>query len=221
VKVKKHQQDDKIAALYYQAVDYFEKNKNKVYWVITGVIVVIAVIFIYFKSQNAKEIEASDALVKIQTIYFSGNYQQAMNGDSLGIAKGLIYIVDNYGSTQSGQIAKILLANCYYSSNDFDNALKYYKDFSGKNEIMKAASLSGIASVNEAKGDFKEAAVNYEKASRVSKDIVNNDEYLYNAIRNYFNLKDTESVKKISKQIKENYPKSKFIAQLNRYDLTN
>ncbi|HEY5533494.1 MAG TPA: hypothetical protein VIL99_00940 [Ignavibacteria bacterium] len=220
MKVKKHQ-DDKLAALYYQAVDYFDKNKNKVYWVVTGIVVLIAVVFIYFKSQKAKEIEASDNLIRTQNIYFSGDYNQAISGDSLGMTKGLLYIVDNYGSTESGQTAKILLANSYYFLNDFDNSLKYYKDFSGKNEILKAASLAGIGAVNEAKGDFKEGALNYEKAAKVSKDVISNDEYLYNAIRNYFNLKDAESIKKITNQLKEEYPKSKYILQLNRYEISN
>lgn len=220
MKVKKHQ-DDKLTALYYQAVDYFDKNKNKVYWIITGVVVLIAVVFIYFKSQKAKELEASDNLIKIQNIYFNGSYKQAIEGDSLGMTKGLLYVVDNYGSTESGQTAKILLANSYYFLNDLDNALKYYKDFSGKNEILKAASLAGIASVYEAKGDYKEGSSYYEKAARVSSDIINNDEYLYNAIRNYFHLKDAESIKKITKQLKEEYPKSKYILQLNRYELSN
>ncbi|HEY5124877.1 MAG TPA: hypothetical protein VIK14_14190, partial [Ignavibacteria bacterium] len=137
MKVKKHQ-DDKLAALYYQAIDYFDKNKNKVYWVVTGIVVLIAVVFIYFKSQKAKELEAGDNLIRTQNIYFGGDYKQAISGDSLGMTKGLLYIVDNYGSTESGQTAKILLANSYYFLNDFDNSLKYYKDFSGKNEILKA-----------------------------------------------------------------------------------
>ncbi|HEY5125002.1 MAG TPA: hypothetical protein VIK14_14815, partial [Ignavibacteria bacterium] len=64
-------------------------------------------------------------------------------------------------------------------------------------------------------------ASNYEKAAKVSKDVISNDEYLYNAIRNYFNLKDSESIKKITNQLKAEYPKSKYILQLNRYEISN
>ena len=178
-------------------------------------------IFIYFKSQKAKEEEANKQLLQVQSLYFSGSYQQAISGDTLGMTKGLIYIVDNYGSSESGQTAKVLLANSYYMLGDFDNAMKYYSDYSGKDVILKAASYAGMASVNEAKGDFSSAAKNYEKAANVSKDITINDEYLFNAIRDYFNLKDVDNVKKLSKQIKEDYPKSKYLQQITRYDNSN
>lgn len=215
---KKSYKEDKLTVLYYKAVDYYDKNKNRVYWIATSFVVVIAIVFIYFKSQAAKETEANNQLVRVQNIYFSGSYQQAISGDSLGTSKGLLYIVDNYGSTESGQSAKVLLANSYYFLNDFDNALKFYSDFSGKNSIMKAASLAGIASIDEARGDFASAAKNFEKAANINKDVMSNDEYLFNAARNYFNLKDNESVKKIFKTIKEDYPKSKFISQMARYE---
>ena len=93
----------------------------------------------------------------------------AINGDSLGLSKGLAYIVNEYGSTESGQTAKIMLANCYYNLRDFENADKYYKAYSGNSEMFKAAALSGIAAVCETKGDWMNAAKNYEKASKVSK----------------------------------------------------
>jgi len=211
--------DDKLMSLYYKSSEYYENNKNRVYIIATVVIAVVALIFFYFNYKSRSNETAGIELAKITNVYASGSYLQAINGDSLGISKGLQYIVDNYGSTENGEIAKIMLANCYYGINDFDKADKYYKDYSGSNYIYKAASDAGIASVYEAKHDYSNAAKYYMKASSQGKLVTNNDEYLFYAIKNYSLANDTENLKKTIKELKKEYPKSKYNQQINRYDI--
>lgn len=213
--------EDKLLIYYYKAQEYYEANKNKVYIIATSVVVVIALIFFYFNYKSKNNETAGIELSKIKNIYASGLYQQAISGDSLGISKGLQNLVDNYGSTENGEIAKVMLANCYYALRDFDKADKYFKDYSGSNEIYKAASYAGIASVYEAKNDFVNAANYYLKAANLSKTVSNNDEYIYYAIKNFSLAKDNENVKKTVKELKKDYPKSKYISQLNRYDVSD
>ena len=210
--------DDKLMALYYKSTEYYENNKNRVYTIALSVVVVIALIFFYFNYKSKNNEAAGLELAKVKGIYANGLYMQAVNGDSLGMSKGLQYIVDNYGSSENGNIAKVMLANCYYNLRDFDRAEKYYKDFSGNNDMYKAASVAGIASVYEAKNNFIEAAKYYIKAATTSKLVSNNDEYLFNAIKNYSFANDNENLKKTVKELKKDYPKSKYIGQLNRYD---
>jgi outer membrane protein assembly factor BamD (BamD/ComL family) len=217
-KSQKHGTEEKMMYWYYKGMEYFENNKNRVYTILTVFVVIIAVIFIYFRNESQKSETAALELAKVKQIYNADMYQMAINGDSLGMSKGLVYIVNEYGSTESGQTAKLMLANSYYNLREFDNAYKYYNDYSGKNDMFKAAALAGIAAVFETKGDWMNAAKNYEKASKVSKNISNNDEYLFYAIRSYFNAKDNDNLKKSIKSLKTDYPKSKFLGQIARYD---
>lgn len=210
--------EDKLMDFYYKSTEYYENNKNRVYTIALSVVVVIALVFFYFNYKSKNNETAGIELAKVRMVYASGSYQQAITGDSLGMTKGLLYIVNNYGSSENGNIAKVMLANCYYSLRDFNNAEKYYKDFSGNNDIYKAASLAGIASVYEAKNDYPNAAKYYMKASETSKLVTNNDEYLFYAIKNYSLANDNETLKKTVKELKKDYPKSKYLAQLNRYD---
>ena len=218
VKSSKHGTEEKMMLWYYKGTEYFEKNKNRVYTILTVLVIIIAVIFIYFRNQSQKSETAALELAKVKQIYSADMYQMAINGDSLGMSKGLIYIVNEYGSTESGETAKIMLANSYYNLRDFENANKYYNDYSGKNEMFKAASFAGIASVYETKNDWVNAAKYFEKAAKVSKNVSNNDEYIFFAIRCYFNAKDNDNLKKTIKTLKTDYPKSKFLGQLPRYD---
>jgi tetratricopeptide (TPR) repeat protein len=216
--IGKTSSEDKLLTYYYKAQEYYEANKNRVYIIATSVVVVVALIFFYFNYKSKNNDTAGVELSKVKGVYSNGLFQQAISGDSLGFSKGLLNIVDNYGSTENGQIAKVMLANCYYSLRDFDNAEKYYKDYSGSNDIYKAASYAGIAAVYEAKNDYKNAASYYLKASTQSKQVNVNDEYIFNAIKNYSLAKDNDNLKKTIKELKKEYPKSKYVSQLNRYD---
>jgi len=210
--------EDKILGYYYKSAEYYEKNKNRVYTILTVIVVIIAVIFLYFRNVANKSEEANLELSKVKQFYLQGQFDQAIKGDSLGISKGLQYIVDNYGSTESGQAAKVMLGNCYLYYRDFDNANKYFKDFSGSNEIYKSTALAGQGAVAEAKNDFVNAAKLFEKAAKVSKTVTNNEENLFYAIRDYFLANDNDNVKRLAKELKTDYPKSKFLSQVARYD---
>ncbi|MCE1164845.1 MAG: tetratricopeptide repeat protein [Bacteroidetes bacterium] len=216
-KSSKASTEETLMLYYYKAQEYFQKNKNRVYTALTVLVVIIAVIFIYFRNQSAKNETAALELSKVKQIYAMDNFPMAVNGDSLGTFKGLQYIVDNYGSTESGETAKLMLANCYFNLRDFDKAEKYYRDFSGKGDMLKAASYAGIAAVLEAKNNFKEAANYYEKASKVNKNLYNDDEYIYYQIRCLYFANDGESVKKAAKNFKSDYPKSKYLGQIARF----
>ncbi|MBM4158265.1 MAG: tetratricopeptide repeat protein [Ignavibacteria bacterium] len=213
--------DEKVLQMYYNAIDYYEKNKKIVWSIITGIIVVVVVIFIYLRNQAAKSETAALELDKAKTAFMNNEYQKAIYGDSLGISKGLLYVVENYGSTESGETAKIMLAQSFYALRDFNSALIYFKDYGGKDYILKSTSIAGIGMVYDANGDYKNAAEYFEKASKVAKDNFKNEEYIYNSIRCYFYAKDTDNLKRIIKEFKTEYPKSKYLAEINRYDPPN
>jgi predicted negative regulator of RcsB-dependent stress response len=197
--------------------DYYNRNKNQV-MIIAGAIIVIVVGIILFTSKRASQNEdASLALGKIRPAYESGNFQAAINGDSLG-NKGLLFIVNEYGSSESGELAKLLLANSYYGLRDFQNALKYYEDFGGSNKLSKVAAITGIASVKEAQNDFIGAAKEFERAANYDKENPFRDEYLFYAGKDFALGNDKVSAKRVFDLLKSDFPKSKYIAQSVRYN---
>jgi tetratricopeptide (TPR) repeat protein len=214
---KKHHKDDKLIIAYYKAVDFFEKNKKHVY-IALGIIVLVVAGIVGLVNQRKENNEAAALeLSRVSQIYEMGQYQQAISGDETGNIKGLLFIAENYGSTNNGEIAKIMLANAYFNLRDFDNAERWYKDYSGNVELLDVASVAGVAAVNEAKQNYIEAGKLFEQAYNKDKNNPFRDEYLYYAGRNYFMGNDMENAKKIFDELKDNFPKSKFIAQSERY----
>ncbi|MBN1633732.1 MAG: hypothetical protein JW917_06170 [Ignavibacteria bacterium] len=217
-KIKTKGPENKLYDYYIEAVDFFEKYKKHFYIGGIAVIAIILVVFIYFKRQAANNEVAGLELNLIKPLYLEGKYDQAINGDSLGIAKGLLFIVNNYGSSENGETAKILLANSFLALRDINSAEKYYKDFSGKNPFLKAASFAGTASIYEARGEYSNAAEEYENAAKLGDELSNADEYLFYAVRNYYWADDFENAKKLIEKIKTEYPKSQYIAMSERYN---
>lgn len=217
---KKHQTEDKLMTVYYKAVDFFEKNKKHLYIALSIVVIIIAGMVFLNNKRTADNEKAAVELSKIKDIYGSGNYQQAINGDSLGISKGLQNLVNEYGSTETGQAAKIMLANSYYNLRDFDNAEKYYKDYSGGNKLLEVASDAGEASVSEAKGNYEQAAKQFEKAANMDKSNPFVDQYLYYAAKNYYRANNYSESKKMLDKLKSEFPKSKYNLESEKFKVS-
>ena len=212
-----HHTEEKLMTAWYKVVDFFEKNKKHVYTALTVVVLVVAGIVLLVNKRKANNEIAGVEVSKIKSVYNANNFQQAINGDSLGISKGLQYIVDEYGSTENGEMAKLMLANSYYSIRDFDKAEKYYKDYSGSNPLLKVSAAAGLASVYEAKNQFLEAAKQFEKAANIDKDNPFIDQYLFYAARDYYRADNQAEAKKLFAKLKEDFPKSKYNSESEKY----
>lgn len=211
---------DKLVTAYFEGKEWVSKGENKKrIYSIAGIIIVIAVLaFLYISNKKSKNEEAETKLSAVISLYDQNNFQAAINGDPASNIMGLKDIVDKYGSTESGETSKLYLGNSFYNINDYDNALKQYEDYSGKNNIIKASCLSGMGAVYEAKGDLKKAGEYFEKAAKVDKDVVINPENLFYAVRAYSNAGDKESAKRVFDQLKADYPKSKYISDSRRFE---
>lgn len=211
---------DKLVTAYFESKDWVtkEENKRKLYIGIGALLLVIVVGYLYTSNRSAKSDEAETKLSSVISLYEAGQYQQAISGDPASNTAGLNDIVSNYGSTESGETAKFYLANCYFNLKDYDNALKFYQEYSGKNDIIKSSCISGEGAVYEARGDMKKAAELYEKAAKINKANVTNEENLFYAIRAYAQGGDKDAANRVLSSLKNDYPKSRYLAEIKRYE---
>ena len=150
-------------------------------------------------------------------MYDAGDYLGAIEGKKDVRLLGLKEIVSQYGSTENGEIAKIYLANSYVNLGKPEEAIKYYKDYSGDIDIYVAASLAGQAAYYAFKDEYVKAAELYLKASKVTKTDVLNADYMFQAAINYFEAGDNEQAKNLLETIKDEYKTSAAYAQVDKY----
>jgi tetratricopeptide (TPR) repeat protein len=215
---KKELKQDKLVTWYFKFSEWTSIYQKKI---TTGALILLGLILIlYFvvikPNQENKEI-ASTALANVMGFYDYRQYQIAMEGIPERNVIGLKSIVSEYGSTEPGEIAKVYLGNCYFLLKDYDNALKYYQEFSGSNKLYKVSALAGVASVYEVKKNYKEAADYFEKAAEKAADEIQTPENLFFAARNYNLANDKKKAVELLEKIKTNYPKSYYSKDIDRF----
>lgn len=214
---KKQIKEDKLVTSYYEVKSFYQENQSKIL-IGLGVIALIVVAVIWYSNKNSENNTlASTELMKVMSLYESGSYQEAIDGNTGSNVLGLKKIVDLYGGSENGELARIYLANAYYFMGDFDKALENYEDYSGSNDLLIAAALAGEAACYEAKEKFEEAAENYEKAFKISEYNSQNPEYLLKAGINYIKLKKFDEAKASFDLIKEKFKTSQAFRELERY----
>ena len=202
---------------YYKAYGYFEENRSRMltYAGIIAVIVFVGIYYVNHKKENNEKAEV--LLAQVMNLYDQGSYLEAIEGRPSDNITGLKKIVEDYGSTENGETAKIYLANSYDMLGKPDEALKYYSDYDGDISIYKAASLAGQAGIYAGRKEYVKAADLFKKASRISKTDVLNPDYMLNAGINYISAGKDEEAKELLESIKKDYPTSQANSKAVEY----
>jgi tetratricopeptide (TPR) repeat protein len=208
--------EDKLVSTHYKAYGYFDENRKRILIYTAAAVAVIALIYFYLQEKKQDNEDAGFALSKVLPAFDNGSYLEAIEGRQ-GVYIGLKKIVEEYGSSENGETAKIYLANSYSMLGKLDDALKYYEDYNGSNELFKATSLAGEASYYAVKKDYKKAAGLYKDASKVSEQNILNPEYMLSAAINYINAGDTPAAKELLTTIKKEFTTSPAHREVDRY----
>ena len=80
-------------------------------------------------------------------------FDKALNGDGVG-SNGFINIINNYGSTDAGNLANLYAGLCYANLNKWNEAVKYLDAYSSADDAMvspaaEAALGNAYAHVNQ------------------------------------------------------------------------
>lgn len=197
---------DIFTELFFQATDFFEKNRVVVLSVFGAILLAIAAAFFWNREQTSKNEDATAKLESIVKRYEAGNYKGAIEGDST--AMGLKDIVKNYSGTPSGEQAKLYLANAYFQLRNYDEAQKVFESISSALPLVKGSALAGEAACYEQKKEYKKAAQLFRRAV----DAVRNDAvapiYLENAGRNFELAGEKSDALAVYERLKKDYPQS-------------
>jgi tetratricopeptide (TPR) repeat protein len=197
------------------AISWFQENRTKVLAGV-GVIALVVVGFLYWQSSTvADEEKASVMLSRITPAYQSSNWRMAIDGNNQQRIqgeplKGLKDIVSQYGSTRSGNMAKLYLANAYYFTGKLDSAQQVFESVDGGEPLVRASVNAGKAAIFEDKGNKEEAAKLFMSAAEIDKTNPLNADYSLSAARNFENAGKKDEAVKIYRSILAEYPGGYF-----------
>jgi tetratricopeptide (TPR) repeat protein len=209
--------EDTLLTRYYTAQSWFEENKKRLSTFSLLVVAVILGVWFYANNVRNNNEKAMNDLAKVFEYYDNGQYQVAINGLPEKNVPGLQTIVDNYGSTKTGNLAKFYLANAYYNIQNFDKALELFDGVSTNVDLVAISAIAGEAACYEAKGDFAQAAKFYEKAGKKSSTDPNAADNLVCAARDYVKAGDKAHGIELYKLVKEEYAQSAAARDAERF----
>ncbi|MBM2841043.1 MAG: Tetratricopeptide domain protein, partial [Bacteroidetes bacterium] len=101
---KKEMKQDALITSYVKATTFYEENKKYIGYGLTALVVLVAAVFFYVKNRNADNEKAATELGKVYTYYDNAQYQIGIDGVRERNILGLKAIVEEYGSTHSGNL---------------------------------------------------------------------------------------------------------------------
>jgi tetratricopeptide (TPR) repeat protein len=214
---KKEIQEDKLVSSFYKGQELFEEHKQKLIIGIGSIAIIILAITWFINKKSEDNLLAAGQISMIIPTFEQGQFQKAIDGEPGTQLDGFKKIVDNYGSTEQGEIAKIYLANSYYSLGDYENALEYFTDYSGKSKLHQSTAYAGMAACYELKDDFSDAANYYVKAADTYKLESQTADFLLNAGINYIKSGQNEDAKNILEKVKKEYKSTTAAREVEKY----
>ncbi len=192
---------------------FFEENGKKISYGIFALLVVAALIFGYKTLIVEPQAQKSAEAISNAQIIFeqeTPDYQAALDGNDLG--GGFLEVIENYGSTPSGNLAAHYAGICYLQLGDFDNATKYlakYKAVKGiPAAIVNAQNLGLQGDIAVEMGEFAKAEDFYDKAIKASNNAISAPMYMQKAALVAIANGNTTKAKELFETISTNYASS-------------
>lgn len=213
---KREIKEDKLVTTYFEAQSWIERNKKRMSTMLTILVVIVAAAWIYLNDRATSNVSATTDLGKVMRFYDQGQYQVAIAGSPQENVRGLEQIVNDYGSTSSGEIARLYLANCYFFLSQYDKALELYQATDIGEKSLMASVYAGIAACESEKGNVGEAARMYEKAAATDTRNLHTPEYLYRAAGSYIQTGEKEKASDLIERLKKDFPQSTYAREADR-----
>lgn len=198
---------------------FIESNQKIITYVVGGIILIILLFFGYQKYiLKPKEKTAQTAMFKAEYYFEKDSTDLALFGD--GESNGFLDVIDDYGSTKAGNLAKYYAGVCYLSKGEYEDAIKYLKKFSGNDMIASGMALGAIGDAYMQLGEKDKAAKYYMDAANNEPNEFTTPTFLLKAGWTYESMGEWNKALKVYEKMKKDFPKAresrdaeKFIAR--------
>ena len=197
--------------------NFWEMYGKQVSYVLLAIIVVVGGFFAYRSLvSEPKEKQATEAMFHAEEYFRMDSTRLALSGDNINA--GFLKIISRYGGTKAANLAAFYAGSCYLKLGDFNNAVKYLKDFSTPVQQVQERAYGLLGDAYSEQNKKEEAAEQYKKAGTYfEKDELFSPEYLFRSGYLYESMGKTQDAIAMYKLIKDKYPGSQRGADIDKY----
>lgn len=174
----------------------------------------------YFFQLPAEE-KAQEEIFAAEQDFRNDSLSLALNGNAS--SAGFLKVIKKYGGTKTGNVARLYAGECYLQLGDYNNAVKYLKEFNANGAAQVEAKAEGL--LGDAYSELKktdDAISHYRKAgSLFPEDQAISSEYLFRAAMLLEMNGKTKEATALYQEIKDKFPRTekgfivdKYLARL-------
>ena len=199
------------------STSFIEKNFKTLAAAIGGVLAVIIIALVVNQYYiQPKKADAADNIAVAQQLFIAGNYEQALNGD--GTNPGFLQVIDQYGSTPSGNIARLYAGLCYAHTDKAEEAVKFLEDYDlCDDQMVSNAALAALGNCYAQLGQNEKAASTLLKAAKRANSTTLSPLFYLQAGQIYESLGNKDEALECYETIKNDYPQSMQRQDIDKY----
>ncbi|MBR4840987.1 MAG: tetratricopeptide repeat protein [Paludibacteraceae bacterium] len=198
-----------------RSAEFVEKNIKPLAIGIVAVVAVVLAIFLYRSFILApKEQEAARSLYKAENLFARDSFNLALNGDEN--VTGFLEIIEEYGSTDAGEVAKAYAGLCYKGMGEYEKAIQYLKGFDNNDKMLTPTIKGAIGDCYLELKDINKAIDFYKKAASADNEFVT-PVYLHRMGETCLKAGKTSEALKAFEELKKKYPNSSVTMDADKF----
>ncbi|WP_212004315.1 tol-pal system YbgF family protein [Chitinophaga sp. HK235] len=200
----------------HKAEDFFIKNKNVITIALLAVVVGVGGFFAYnhfVKQPN--ENKAQEMIFHAQNYFAVDSFKLALNGD--GNNYGFLQVVNKYGGTKAGNLAKYSAGVCYIRLGEYQKGIDMLNSFSSDDLLLQPTALGLIGDAYMELNKTSEGIEAYKKAGHYNDNELTSPVYLFRAGMALEKAGKPAEAISIYKEIKEKFPLTNEGREMDKY----
>jgi tetratricopeptide (TPR) repeat protein len=195
----------------------FIRENQKSLTVISAAILIMVLGYIGYQQFWVKpqEENARKEMFMAERYYGMDSLNLALNGD--GNYPGFLQIIENYGSSNSANLAHYYAGTIYLRLGEYDKAIEYLKKYDAEDDITGAIALGCIGDAYLEKENLDEALRYYRKAYEWDENQFTACVYMMKAAMVYEMKNDWKKALSLYERIKNDYPNSTEARDIEKY----
>ncbi len=215
--LKKHEPTHSDEDVVRRAKDFWTRNQKPVL-IIAIAVILLAGGYLGYKYfiLAPKEEKAQEVMFRAEEYFRMDSLKKALNGDAANL--GFLKVIDRYGGTKAGNLARFYAGVCLLRTGDFKTAITHLKKFKTDNKQTQQRAYKLIGDAHAELGQNDDAISYYKKAAdHFPEDDTNAPEALYFAAGLSQKAGKNKEAIELFKEIKEKYPQTQWAFEADKY----
>lgn len=217
-KDKKQQVDNliEVESALTKSEQFLEANQ-KLIGIIIGAIVVVAAGYLGLNKfyLEPRTTEAQEQMFAAQNYFEKDSFNLALNGD--GTNPGFLDIIDDFGSTDAGNLANYYAGVSYLNMGQYENAIEYLKKFDTDDVLLGPIAVGAQGDANLELGKTDKALDLYTEAYKMNENELTTPIYMLKAGELLENSNKAADALKLYETIKAKYPETNEGRNIDKY----